>query len=92
MDLDHSALWENLTALLLPIAYNGKKGISNLVDLIMDGDAYRARHGANFLMPSRPAIYDANIPIDASNTVVVRREAAHTIKKEDYRLFAATER
>ena len=30
--------------------------------------------------------------MDVSNAVKVRREAAHTAKKEDCRLFAATER
>ena len=58
----------------------------------MDEDAFRALHGANFLIPSRPAIYDIDIPIDAPNAVQVRREAAHSTKKEDYRLFAAAER
>ena len=41
-DLDLSALRETLTALLLPIAYNGEKGVHNLVILIMDEDAYNA--------------------------------------------------
>ena len=57
----------------------------------MDEDAYRARHGANFPTPSRPAIYDVVIPIDASNAGRVYREEAHTAQKEDYRLFAAAE-
>ena len=64
-DLDLSTLRETLTALLLPIAYDGKKGIHNLFSLIMDEDTYRARHGANFPTPSRPAIYDVDIPINA---------------------------
>ena len=80
MDPDLSNLRETLTALLLPIAYDGEKGIHNIVGLIMDEDAYKALHGANFPTPSRPAIYDVDIPIDASNTVRVRREAAHTTK------------
>ena len=80
-DPDLSALQETLTTLLLPIAYNGEKGIHNLVGLIMDEDAYRARHGTNFPTPSRPAIYDVDIPIDASNALKVRHEAAHTAKK-----------
>ena len=91
-DLDLSTLWETLTALLLPIAYDGEKGTHNLVGLIMDEDAYKARHGANFPTPSRPAIYDVDITIDASNVVRVLHEASHTAKKEDYRLFAAAER
>ena len=78
--------------LLLPIAYYGEKGIHNLVVLIIDEDDYREHHGANFPTPSRPEIYDVDIPIDASNSVRVRCEAAHTAKKEDYRLFAAAER
>ena len=57
----------------------------------MDEDTYRVRYGVNFPTPSRPAIYDVDIPIDTSNAVRVRREAAHTSKKEDYRLFAAAE-
>ena len=83
-DLDLSTLQETMTALLLPIAYDGEKVTHNLVGLIMDENAYRARHGANFPTPSCPAIYDVNIPIDASNNVRVRHEAAHTSKKEDY--------
>ena len=79
--LDLSTLRETLTTLLLTITYDGEKGIHNLVGLIMDEDAYRARHGANFPTPSRPAIYNVNIPIDAYNAVRVRREAAHTSKK-----------
>ena len=58
----------------------------------MNADAYRARHGANFPTPSRPAIYDVDIHIDASNSVRVCRKAAHTAKKEYYQLFAAAER
>ena len=58
----------------------------------MDEDAYKSRHGANFPTPSCPAIFDFDIPIDASNAVHVHREAGHTAKKEDYRLFAAAER
>ena len=50
-DPELSTLRENLTALFLPITYNGEKGISNLVGLTMDEDAYRARHGANFPTP-----------------------------------------
>ena len=57
----------------------------------MDEDTYRARHGANFPTPSRPEIYDVDIPINASNSVRVRHEALHTSKKEDNRLFAAVE-
>ena len=91
-DPDLSALREMLTALLLPISYDGEKGIKNLFGLIMDEDVYKSRHGANFLKPSRPAIYNVDILIDASNAVQVRREAAHTAKKEYYRLFAAAER
>ena len=91
-DPDLSTLWETLTALLLTIVYDGKKGIHNLVGLIMDEDAYKARHGANFPTPSRPAIYDVDIPIDASNVARVSSEAAHTAKKENYRLFATIER
>ena len=91
-DTELSTLQETLTALLLPIAYDGEKGIHNLVGLIMDEDAYKTCHGANLPTPSRPAIYDVDIPIDTSNAVRVRREAAHTSKKKDYRLFAAVER
>ena len=80
-DPDLSALQETLTALLLPIAYDLEKGIHNLVGLIMDKDAYKALHGSNFPTPSRPAIYDVDIPIDASNAVRVRHEAAHTANK-----------
>ena len=40
-------------------------------------------------MPARPAIYDVEIPINETNAVQSRREAAHTSKKEYYRLFAA---
>ena len=57
----------------------------------MNEDAYKMRHGANFLTPTRLAIYNVDIQIDASNAVRVRREAAHTAKKEDYRLFAASD-
>ena len=53
-DPDLFALRETLIALLLPIAYKGEKVIHNLVGLIMDEDAYRARHGANFPTPSYP--------------------------------------
>ena len=91
-DPDLSTLQETLTALLLPTAYDGEKGIHNLVGLIMDEDAYRVRHGANFPTPSRPAIYDVDIPINASNVVRVRHEVAHTAKKEDYRISAAAKR
>ena len=56
-DPDLFALQETLTSLLLIIAYDGEKGIHNLFSLIMDEYAYRARHGANFPAPSRPAIY-----------------------------------
>ena len=45
-----------------------------------------------FQHPHAPAIFDVDILIDASNTVWVRREASHTAKKEDYRLFPAAER
>ena len=78
--------------LLPPIVYDGVKGIHNLVGLIMNEDAYKTRYCANFLTPARPAIYDVEIPIDASNAVRVRREATHTAQKEDYRLFAAARR
>ena len=90
-DLDISALQETLTALLLPISYYGEKGIHNLVGLIMDEDSYKSRHGANFPTPSRPAIYDVDISMDALNAMWFRREAAHTAKKEYYRIFAAAE-
>ena len=80
-DPDLSTLWETLTALLLTIAYDGEKSIHNLVDLIMNEDAYKTRHGANLPTPSHPAIYDVDIPIDVSNSVRFRREAAHTAKK-----------
>ena len=88
-DTDLSALRETFTTLLLPIAYDGEKGIHNFVGLTMDEDAYKSRHGANFPTPSRPSIYNVDIPIDASNSVRVQREAANTAKKEYYRLFVA---
>ena len=87
-----SALRETLTALLLPIAYDDEKVIHKLFGLIMNEDAYRARHGSKFLTPSCLAIYNVDIPIDASNAVRVCREAAHTAKKGDYGLFAVAER
>ena len=92
LDPELSAPQETPNALLLTITYDGEKVIHNLVGLIMDEDNYRARHGANFPTPSRPAIYDVDIPIDASNAVRVRREAEHTDKKEEYKPFAAAER
>ena len=58
----------------------------------MNEDAYKTRYGANFPTPARPVIYDVKIPIDAANAVWAWREAAHTSKKEDYRIFAAAER
>ena len=58
----------------------------------MDEDAYKSHYGANFLTPSRPDIYDVDIPIDSLNAVWVRHKASNTAKKEDYRLFAAAER
>ena len=88
---DLSTLQETLTTLLLTISYDGEKGIHNLVGLIMDEDAYKMRHGANFPTPSCPAIYDVDISIDASNAVRVRREVAHTAKKEYYIIFYASE-
>ena len=51
-----STLWETLTALLLPIAYNGEKGINNLVGLVMNEDTYKTQYGANFPMPAWPAL------------------------------------
>ena len=81
-DPDLSTLWETLTAIIPPIAYDGEKGIHNLVGLIIDEDAYRACHGANFPTPSRPAIYDVNITTDTSNAVRVCREAAHNAKNK----------
>ena len=39
-DPDLSTLQETLTTLFLTIAYDGEKGIHNLVGLIMDEDAY----------------------------------------------------
>ena len=57
----------------------------------MNEDSYKTRYGANFPTPVWPAIYDVEISIDASNAVRVRCEAAHTARKEEYRLFAAAE-
>ena len=91
-DLDLSALRETLTAPLLPIEYDEEKGVHRLVGLIMNEDAYKKRHGANFPTPTRPDIYDLDILIDASNADRSRLEAYHTSKKEDYRLFAAADR
>ena len=91
-DPDLSTLLETLTALLLPITYDGKKVIHNLVGLIMNEYAYKMRYGVNFPTPAWPAIYNVKIPINASNAVRFCREAAHMAKKEDYRLFAAVER
>ena len=91
-DLDLSTLRETLTVLLLNITYDGEKGTHKLVGLIMYYDAYKTRYGANFLTPSRPAIYDVDIPINMSNAMRVQREASHTANKEDYRVFAAAER
>ena len=39
-DPDLSTLRETLTTLLLPIAYDGEKGIHNLVGLVMNEEAY----------------------------------------------------
>ena len=50
-DPDISTLRETLTALLLPIAYNGEKGIHNLVELIMNEDDYKMRYGATSRRP-----------------------------------------
>ena len=46
-----SSLREMITNLLLPIAYDGENGVHNLVGLIMNEDAYKERHGANFPTP-----------------------------------------
>ena len=88
---DLSALRETLAALLLTITYDGENGFHNLFGLIMNEDAYKMRHCANLRTPTRPAIYNVDIPIDALNAVRVRREAAHTANNEDYQLFAAAD-
>ena len=92
LDSDLSTLQETMTALLIPITYDGEKGIHNLIVLIVNEDAYKMRYGANFPTPARPAIYNVKIPIDASNAMRIRCKAAHMAKKEDYRLFAAAKR
>ena len=60
LDPDLSTLQETMTVLLLPIVYDGKKGVHNLVGIIMNEDAYKTRYGANFLTPPRPAILSAH--------------------------------
>ena len=55
-------------------------------------DAYKTRYGVNFPAPTRPAIHDVDITIDATNAARDRREAAHTAIKEDYIIFAAAKR
>ena len=70
-DPDLSALRDTLTTHLLTIAYDGENGVHNLVGLIMNEDAYKMCHGANFPTPTCPSIYDFDIPIDASNSVRV---------------------
>ena len=44
----------------------------------MNEESYKTRYGANFPTPARPAIYDVEIPINATNAVRARREAAHS--------------
>ena len=46
-DPDLFALRETITALLLPITYDGENRVHNLVDLIMIEDAYKEHHVAN---------------------------------------------
>ena len=83
-DPDLSALQETLTSILLTITYDEKDGVHNLVGIIMNEDAYKERHGANFPTPKRPAIYNVDIHIDETNAVWFIIYAAHTDKKENY--------
>ena len=80
-DPDLSTLRETLTALLLLISYDGKKGIHNLVGLVINEDAYKTLYCTNFPTAARPAIYNVNILIDATNAVWARREDSHTARK-----------
>ena len=91
-DADLMRLHKDLTSILFPLPYNLKKGIHNLMGLVMDEDDYKVLYGAKFLKTIRPSVYDKYISNNATNVVWSKAEAFHTAKIADYWLFVTVKR
>ena len=57
----------------------------------MDKDDYKVCYGAKFPTSTKPAVYNKDIPNNATNVVRAKAEDVHTLKITDYQLFAAAE-
>ena len=66
-----------------------EKEIHNLMGLFMDKDDYKVCYGTKFPTTTKPAVYNKDIPNNATNVVRAKAEDVHTAKIADYQIFAA---
>ena len=75
--------------ILLPLPCDVEKGIHNLMILVMDEDDYKLHYCAKFPTTTKTAVYDKDVPNNATNVVRAKAEDVHTAKIADYQIFAA---
>ena len=68
MDNDLLCLREYLIPILIRILYNTTNGTHNLWGILFSYTVYSAQNNANFVLPTRPAIYPT-IPDDSTSVV-----------------------
>ena len=77
--------------ILLPLPYDVEKGIYDLIGLIMDEDECKVRYHAKFSTTTNTAVYDTDIPNNATTAVRAKAEVIHTDKIADCQLFSAAD-
>ena len=91
-DSDIVRIYEALAQILLPIPYDEAHADHNLIGLVYSEAEYMAEYIDAFVTPSKPGIYDKDIPEDATEGVRARMEAIHKAVRRDYGLYEAAER
>jgi len=91
-DSDIVRIFEAMAQILLPVPYDEAHASHNLIGLLYSETEYTAEYVDPFVTPTKPGIYDTDIPADASDVLRARMEAIHKAVRRDYGLYEAAER
>ena len=90
-DSDIVRMFEAMAQILLPVPYDESHASHNLIGLLYSEAEYTAEYFDPFVTPTKPGIYDTDIPEDDTDGLRVRMEAIHKAVRRDYGLYEAAE-
>ena len=82
-------LFETMAHILRTVPYDEAHAKDSLIGLIYSKAEYMAEYTTEFISPTKPGIYDTQIPDAASDGLRAMKEAVHKEVRRYYGLFEA---